>query len=866
MTDLEALAKSQAGAKTTSLVGTGFHHSPHDFNAFDPTRMGERDDGDLGRGVYLSTDPAVGGRHAQYTHEFSFTLNNPLRISHPSWKAKKRETVRAALGLSSTAPSHAINAALIDRGHDGVVLDYSAVEYPHQEIMLLNHESPKKVRTLHGPQGVWNSSTKPMTKAEASHYEKYDQRTNQKMAEHNRSGGDVRKPVRKVQQSSDTDKRDRARFAYRKATQALKQNHPLTDDNGDPTPAAMQFKRWGFAMPKNRDDLQRLKAFGERHMASKDDVKKSLADAPLTSHAARNALERLEKGTASEADHDDLGLPPLPGTAPIPEGHVRLFHQTQAAHLEGIRSEGIHIRHARGIEGPKAIYADEKGFYGKPGDVPTVEFHVPKEHWKQPFVRTPHVTPDQIVAIHEPWHHTARYIHAKVLDQALAGDFDHLKDRPSTDKSALEHLQARYGKSALGKSLLLTKSYDIREAVRNQDVIGSHDTHAVDDEGWHVISGNITDPSGKVSKVFIDHHPETGDWSLMSAEEAEVSIAHRREAFPELNPKPKSKRRLAKGFERNDDYRPPRSLRLVAHSAETRSLLGGKIEHAIQRYDIHDSLADDTTRPIGQVSVNKQTRVSDGHVSHTARFNGDYQRDHGLGVQGLKSVARMVAKIHPELREFAFGRQKAGIRQAINSTERVPYLPGMTSEMRAERAAGNSKVVLQTAREAEDAVAARGISPYQQKTHPNPFADLAKSIKLGREDRSTQVADGWHHGGSDESPMNPHKRLVRAGEAVGTYKLTEHAARLNHFYVDEVQAVTRGGGRAAMQHIIDHADRHGVSLNLMANPLRPQGEGKKMTTAKLRSWYRGFGFRPKQGDLMVRTPVRSLDRPMDGGA
>lgn len=110
-----------------------------------------------------------------------------------------------------------------------------------------------------------------MAKAEASHYEKYDRRTNQKMAEHNREGGEVRKPVRKVEGASSQDKRDRARFAYRKATQALKQGHPLKDENGDPTPAAMQFKRWGFDTPQDRSDLLRLKAFGKRHMKAPDE-------------------------------------------------------------------------------------------------------------------------------------------------------------------------------------------------------------------------------------------------------------------------------------------------------------------------------------------------------------------------------------------------------------------------------------------------------------------------------------------------------------------------------------------------------------------------------------------------------------------
>ena len=77
-------------------------------------------------------------------------------------------------------------------------------------------------------------------------FEKYDSQTNKKMAEHNRGGGSVRKPVRSTKGASRDDQYDRAKFIYRKAAQALTANHPLKDEKGRPTPAAMQFKRWGF--------------------------------------------------------------------------------------------------------------------------------------------------------------------------------------------------------------------------------------------------------------------------------------------------------------------------------------------------------------------------------------------------------------------------------------------------------------------------------------------------------------------------------------------------------------------------------------------------------------------------------------------
>ena len=98
----------------------------------------------------------------------------------------------------------------------------------------------------------------------AEAFEKYDARTTKKMAEYNREGGGVRKPVRTTKGASRGDQYDRAKFIYRKAAQALSAGHPLKDKNGTPTPAAMQFKRWGAKVPQNQADLQALKSLGQR--------------------------------------------------------------------------------------------------------------------------------------------------------------------------------------------------------------------------------------------------------------------------------------------------------------------------------------------------------------------------------------------------------------------------------------------------------------------------------------------------------------------------------------------------------------------------------------------------------------------------
>ena len=95
-------------------------------------------------------------------------------------------------------------------------------------------------------------------------FKKYDAKTNKKMAEYNREGGGVRKHVRSTQGASREDQWDRAKFIYRKAAQALSAGHPIKDESGTPTPAALQFKRWAAKVPKNQEDLRDLKALGQK--------------------------------------------------------------------------------------------------------------------------------------------------------------------------------------------------------------------------------------------------------------------------------------------------------------------------------------------------------------------------------------------------------------------------------------------------------------------------------------------------------------------------------------------------------------------------------------------------------------------------
>jgi hypothetical protein len=139
-------------------------------------------------------------------------------------------------------------------------------------------------------------------------------------------------------------------------------------------------------------------------------------------------------------NHPD-DMPPEPGTSPITDGHIRLFHYTHPKNLDSIRQHGLDATKARGDSGagwgnePSAgIWASTK----KPSDdalhrIPFVEFHAHPDEisdraespWRDEDRANPtkwasegerhvimkgSVHPSQISAIHEPWHMGARYM------------------------------------------------------------------------------------------------------------------------------------------------------------------------------------------------------------------------------------------------------------------------------------------------------------------------------------------------------------------------------------------------------------------------------------------------------------------------
>jgi hypothetical protein len=123
-------------------------------------------------------------------------------------------------------------------------------------------------------------------------------------------------------------------------------------------------------------------------------------------------------------------VPPEPGTTPIPDGHVRLYHYTQAPG-DVIANEGLRLDKAKG-----ETYGEPNGVWASaqqpdPYQHRFVEFSVPfydksmviggptpgvKDSPEDFMARGSNVafnrdiTPQEFIAIHEPWHSHYRYL------------------------------------------------------------------------------------------------------------------------------------------------------------------------------------------------------------------------------------------------------------------------------------------------------------------------------------------------------------------------------------------------------------------------------------------------------------------------
>ena len=95
------------------------------------------------------------------------------------------------------------------------------------------------------------------------------------------------------------------------------------------------------------------------------------------------------------------------------------------------------------------------------------------------------------------------------------------------------------------------------------------------------------------------------------------------------------------------------------------------------------------------------------------------------------------------------------------------------------------------------------------------------------------------------NPDNTNEVLVEGGGI----QLTPLAD--NILKVDSLRAVETGGGRKAMEQLIEVADANGTELQLSPEPFAAEA-GKEMTPTELSNWYAGFGFQEQPDGTMVR--------------
>ena len=110
---------------------------------------------------------------------------------------------------------------------------------------------------------------------------------------------------------------------------------------------------------------------------------------------------------------ENLELPPEMGTAPIPDGCVRLYHQTNPENVPSIKQNGIikSLSTGKSHNEPSVIWAARKPFYSLKSDLATIELFIPEEQFSPPsYVRVDVVPPEQIIGIHERWNDLARHL------------------------------------------------------------------------------------------------------------------------------------------------------------------------------------------------------------------------------------------------------------------------------------------------------------------------------------------------------------------------------------------------------------------------------------------------------------------------
>lgn len=245
------------------------------------------------------------------------------------------------------------------------------------------------------------------------------------------------------------------------------------------------------------------------------------ADEPDRGKAADafNPDEPRDESGKWTAGAGHASVPDEPGKAAIPEGRERRFHYTPAGNVEGIRREGIKLNRSQGRQfgDPVAVWSNPDNPYphGIPQGQALVEYHDdPKAHEANPYASPEDVPPENIVAIHEPWHEHYRYAKQEGLhpqDLRDAGGEDYAKAA-----AALEAMPETGMKPAEPEAFVKA-----RDASKRPQYLSPHPaselvghTLLTNKEGTVGIS---VDPHGDIQNVFNNGGPKGGAAKAMVA-------------------------------------------------------------------------------------------------------------------------------------------------------------------------------------------------------------------------------------------------------------------------------------------------------------------------------------------------------------
>jgi 8-oxo-dGTP pyrophosphatase MutT (NUDIX family)/GNAT superfamily N-acetyltransferase len=236
-------------------------------------------------------------------------------------------------------------------------------------------------------------------------------------------------------------------------------------------PGEKSWENWKTLEPDAADLSEHWELSRRRHPEAWAAGDKEEPAPETDEHQQKLFAARMAALRAFVAVNSSDEVPPPMGESPIPEDHVRLFHQTSVKQAESVRQHGLTMEHARDISGPRGVWASHgTRFYGEGDEHATVEFHVPydelrdtaggqsphrgqpQEDWEKSTHHTliipRSIQPHEISAIHLPWHNRYHYFHDNgMTDDVKKGEFDNLSDMkdygPAIDKikrEALRHL------------------------------------------------------------------------------------------------------------------------------------------------------------------------------------------------------------------------------------------------------------------------------------------------------------------------------------------------------------------------------------------------------------------------------------------